>query len=319
MRHKPFYQLLVEEQKPSVALWSKEIQPFKDKAMFWHAIWVSAGRPINTQLHIVMKKTRNVYHYQIRKYKKITNTIKKSTFLQACMGNNNIDLFQAIRSTRKSQPTVASSIDGKSENIPGHFAGIYKDLYNSVNDEHCMLELLDTVNKKITHTDIKEVNKITPSIINEAVSHIKPEKCDPIFEFTSDCIKNAPPIFYEYLAALFRCFLMHGHISTMLLLATLVPIVKDKVGDICSSSNYRSIAISSLILKIFDWVVITLYGDKLALDQRQFSYQPKISTNMCTWMAVETIDFFTRNGSEVFLCTMDMSKAFDKVRHSLLF
>ena len=39
---------------------------------------------------------------------------------------------------------------------------------------------------------------------------------------------------------------------------------------------------------------------------------------MCTWMAIETIDFFTRNGSDVYVCTMDMSKAFDKVRHSLL-
>ena len=40
---------------------------------------------------------------------------------------------------------------------------------------------------------------------------------------------------------------------------------------------------------------------------------------MCTWMIIETIDFFTRNGSEVFVCTMDMSKAFDRVKHSLLF
>ena len=54
------------------------------------------------------------------------------------------------------------------------------------------------------------------------------------------------------------------------------------------------------------------------LDQLQFSYQPNISTNMCTWMAIETIDFFTRNGSEVYVCAMDMSKAFDRVKHSLL-
>ena len=56
------------------------------------------------------------------------------------------------------------------------------------------------------------------------------------------------------------------------------------------------------------------------LDQLQFSYQPNISINMCTWMAIETIDFFTRNGSEVFVCAMDMSKAFvDRIKHSLLF
>ena len=40
---------------------------------------------------------------------------------------------------------------------------------------------------------------------------------------------------------------------------------------------------------------------------------------MCTWMVIEGISYFLRNGSEVFTCTMDMSKAFDMVRHSLLF
>ena len=35
----------------------EDAQPFKDTAMFWHSIWLSAGRPLNTELHIIMKKT----------------------------------------------------------------------------------------------------------------------------------------------------------------------------------------------------------------------------------------------------------------------
>ena len=40
---------------------------------------------------------------------------------------------------------------------------------------------------------------------------------------------------------------------------------------------------------------------------------------MCTWLAIETIDYFLRNGSSVFSCLMDMTKAFDLVKHSTLF
>ena len=36
-------------------------------------------------------------------------------------------------------------------------------------------------------------------------------------------------------------------------------------------------------------------------------------------MVIETIDYFLRNGSDVFICMMDMTKAFDNVRHSILF
>ena len=116
-----------------------------------------------------------------------------------------------------------------------------------------------------------------------------------------------------------KSFLVHGHVTYFLLLATLVPIIKDKLASIDSSKNYRSIAISSLVLKILDWVIIILYGSLIGIDDLQFAYQPGVSTNMCTWTVIETINYFTRNNSDVFSCMMDMSKAFDLVKHSLLF
>ena len=54
--------------------------------------------------------------------------LKKNTFLRACIDNKNTDLFKAIRSLRRSAPAAANTIDGQSENIPDHFAGIYESL-----------------------------------------------------------------------------------------------------------------------------------------------------------------------------------------------
>ena len=116
-----------------------------------------------------------------------------------------------------------------------------------------------------------------------------------------------------------RSFLIHGHITYFLLLATLLPIIKNKLGSVNTSSNYRSIAISSLILKLLDWVILILYGDVLGVDQLQFVYQPGCLTTMCTWTVIETVDYFLRHGGEVFACMMDMTKAFDLVKHSVSF
>jgi hypothetical protein len=79
------------------------------------------------------------------------------------------------------------------------------------------------------------------------------------------------------------------------------------------------VAISSILLKLIDWVIILLEGDSLGLNELQFAYQPGCSTVMCTWAALETIDYFLKNGSEVFTCATDMSKAFDLTLHSLMF
>ena len=66
-------------------------------------------------------------------------------------------------------------------------------------------------------------------------------------------------------------------------------------------------------------MVLLLHKDDLKIDELQFGFQQDTSTNMCTWLAVETIEYYLRNGSDLFACVMDMTKAFDKVRHSTLF
>ena len=65
--------------------------------------------------------------------------------------------------------------------------------------------------------------------------------------------------------------------------------------------------------------MLLLYGDGLKTDDLQFGFQEQVSTTMCTWMVLETIDHFTKNGSDVFICVMDMKKAFDLVKQSKLF
>ena len=171
----------------------------------------------------------------------------------------------------------------------------------------------------MNYASLDTVSRITPELVKEAASKLKPGKSDPVFSFSSDCFKNATNIFYDLLSVILKSCIVHSHVSQVLLLSTLVPLVKDKLGNINSSKNYRSVAISSILLKLLDWVIILLEGPSLGLDELQFAYQAGCSTTMCTWAAVETIDYFLKHGSEVYTCATDMSKAFDLTLHSLMF
>ena len=130
-----------------IASWASEVEPFKKDAYFWHAVWMSAGRPLNTTLHRIMKRTRNVYHLQIRKCKYMANILKKNTLLNACV-NGKGDIFTEIRKLRRSSPTVVNAIDGVTEDLPNHFAKIYNTLYNSVNDTDSLSSLYQSINEK---------------------------------------------------------------------------------------------------------------------------------------------------------------------------
>ena len=107
--------------------WKKTVKPFRDTAYFWHQVWVSCKKPINTQVHNIMKRTRNIYHYQFNKCKRAEDKIRKNKLLDACLnqGGDGVDLFKEIKSMRKSKSVVASSIDGVNANIPEHFRNIH--------------------------------------------------------------------------------------------------------------------------------------------------------------------------------------------------
>ena len=235
----------------------------------------------------------------------------------ACVtGKDNI--FDKIHRMRKVKNVLPTVIDDN-ESPPERFADVYGKLYNSVDDKKDIEKIFDQIQGSVNVNSLKDVDLVTPDLIRDVVGEIKSSKNDPVFSFNSDCIKRAPSSFHHHMANIIRLFLVHGHVSEILLIATIVPLLKDKQGDIQSSDNYRSIALSSVILKIFDWVVLTLFEEQLALDDLQFSYQKKCSTNMCTWMVVESINHFTRNKSNVYTCFMDMKKAFDMVKHGTIF
>ena len=298
--------------------WLDEVKPYRKTAYIWHQVWKSADRPLNTELHKIMKRTRNIYHYQYKKCKKAEKEIKKNKLLKACVDKEG-DLFKELKNMRKAPPVTAFSIDGVSKDIPDHFGGIYSNLYNSADDANELVSVLHQVDATVNNASLDTVDRITPEVLKEAASKLRPGKSDPVYNFSSDCFKNATESLYNLLATVLRACTVHSHVSKVLLLSTLVPLVKDKLGNISSSKNYRSVAISSILLKLIDWVIILLEGPALGLDELQFAYQVGCSTVMCTWAALETIDYYLRQGSEVYTCATDMSKAFDLTLHSLMF
>ena len=210
-------------------------------------------------------------------------------------------------------------VDGVRDNIEEHFKDKYQQLYNSADDGIELMRVQRETEALVDGTSLEDVLKVTPKIVKEAAHKLKPGKSDPVFSFSTDCFKNASDSLFDRLSLIIQSFLIHGHVTQILLLATLVPLIKDKLGSTNVSKNYRSIAISSILLKLIDWIFIILFGINFGLNDFQYAYQAGCSTTMCTWAVLETVDYFLKNGSEVFTCAMDMTAAFDLTLHSLLF
>ena len=96
--------------KAKLPNWKEDVDPVKDTAHFWNAVWKSAGKPVNCHLHSIMKRTRNKYHLEIRKKKRLLERIKHDKMLTSCLERDN-DIFKEIRKQRACKNTCATSID----------------------------------------------------------------------------------------------------------------------------------------------------------------------------------------------------------------
>ena len=128
-----------------------------------------------------MRRTKNIFHYQVKKCRKAEDQIRKQKLLSAVLDpNSDVDLFKEIKSMRKAKSTSANKIADQNEDIEEHFAGIYKTLYNSVDDYDDLIDVAKILDSKISNKCANEVDKVNPDIIKEAVKHFKPNKSYPV-------------------------------------------------------------------------------------------------------------------------------------------
>ena len=83
--------------------------------------------------------------------------------------------------------------------------------------------------------------------------------------------------------------------------------------------NYRAIAISNSISKLFERVILNEIIAEAEGDEFQYGFKPGVSITMCTNVLKTTNDYYTSRGSHVVCCFLDYSKAFDCVNYWRLF
>jgi len=101
--------------------------------------------------------------------------------------------------------------------------------------------------------------------------------------------------------------------------SVIVPLVKCKTKDLSDVNNYRAIAISNTISKVFESVVLNDVTTVAAGDELQYGFKHGLSTGLCTNVLKTTVNYYTTRGSYIFCCFIDFSKAFDRVNYWRLF
>ena len=142
-----------------------------------------------------------------------------------------------------------------------------------------------------------------------------------------DCISAEHLLYADeslrfFLSELFNIIMciVHGYTPNSCLNTTIVPICKNKNGNMPDTSNYRRpVAVATVVSKLLEHFILSSISPFLGTTDNQFGFKAGHSIDQCTFLLKQTASYFVTHGSSVHAVFLDASKAFDRVRHMKLF
>ena len=155
--------------------------------------------------------------------------------------------------------------------------------------------------------------------VKNAIADLKLSKASGLDTLSAEHFRYASNRISVLLSLCFNAMLIHSYVPKAFSDTVLVPIIKNKKGNIADIDNYRPIAITSVASKVFEKIILSRIQDSLYTNDNQFSYKVKHSTEMCISTLKSIVDYYISSSSPVYLCYIDASKAFDRINYWNLF
>lgn len=310
------------KKKKCIPGWNAEVAEYKKTALFWHRMWMENDKPVQGWVCTIRKATRARYHKAIKKCRQKENHHIKVKMAEAYTKDDSRNYWHEAKKIRNSKRIYPTSVNNctKDIDIANVFADKYKKLFNEdqICNEISELKYKFLYDAMDDSESYREASFSSHDVVR-SVSKLKYDKIDGNNVLLSDHIMFGSDTLYWYISILFTMIVRHGYIPSALLESTLTPIVKDRRGNLSDIDNYRAIALSSSLTKVFETCILLRYEDLFHTEDLQFGFKNKSGTDVCSFVLKETIAKYVAEGSRVYSVFIDASKAFDRLNHIILF
>ena len=160
---------------------------------------------------------------------------------------------------------------------------------------------------------------VTMNEVNEVVKSLPSRKSSGLDGLNGESLKHADPLLCLLLSICYTCMFKHCYMPQSMINSVIVPLVKNKSGDLTDKNNYRPIALSSIASKVFEHIIILRLEEYLWTNDNQFGFKSGHSTDLCIYALSEFIEYFKSRSTSVYVAFLDASKAFDKISHWIFF
>ena len=238
-----------------IAGWNDVIEEKHEAARQAFLEWCYSGKPRNGYSFQLMKLTRARFKLALRYCKSHEDVFESNALAKEYLSNNTNNFWKQVKKETNGKMTKsANSINGVTGDAA--IANLWKESFAKLYSMHDNSDLLNVMSEC---NDDDEARVITCTDVIKSVDKMKCRKACGPDGISTEAIKFGGHLLTVHLTLLFNLFLSHCYMPSDLLKTTVVPILKNKMGDISDVNNYRAIALSNSISKLLETIILNCF------------------------------------------------------------
>ena len=290
--------------------WSHTLEQMKTASRNALNNWRISGCPVNGHLKEELVKVRREYKKAIKAAKINCKTIKANRLRQSLQNRNSKKFWGVVNGGKVRLLGSKGSVDVQS------FASSFKNNFIDSADNTVAVKnyLLASCMKNDSVDILFNVEEIEKALaeLNSSVAL----DCDNLNVFH---LKYAHPAIFTALNRLFNKMTQCGVIPNKFGNSVITPVVKNASRSLSEVCNFRPVSIISIIAKIFESLISLRFGHLFSSHANQFGFCAEVGCNKAIFAFNNTVRYFRDKNSNVYICALDITKAFDRLNHFSLF
>jgi hypothetical protein len=317
--------------------WTIELKHLHSDMMHKRRHWIKEGRVINSETHKHYKEGHRQFR---RRFRQVAEEEDRSMF-EEYDSTAEVDSRKLFRFVKKKNTKgikiqeiwFGDTLLRHPRKICAGLADYYDKLYTPLEDP-----LFDKSHRKIIHKKFQEYmissqenyeeildDNLEINEVSEAVGELKTRKSGGPDNVTNEHLKYGGHTLVRHLHTLFCSMLLVEKTPSNMKKGLTISIPKDRTSKKQSVEKQRGITLLNVIYKLFERIMLNRFvrwKESRCLifpDPLQSAYQRGRSCLHTSLNLQECINYNIDNGSKVYICFLDTSKAFDVVWHEGLF
>ena len=298
--------------------WDLELNELKMKSYEACAFWKQSGSPRSGPIFQLMSKHKFLYKQRINEKREESRLEVTNDLHSALLNKNNTQFWKSWNNKFNSTKTIPKMVDGinNDQSIANAFAGFFKSCCvanNEVKSEMLKMKGLQDFDNYKINCSMRDYF-LSVEEISIIICNLKKGKASGFDGLTAEHFFHAHPVVISFIAKFVNVLLSFSYVPNDFGIGVTVPIPKSNISK-CSWSvkDFRGITISPVVSKIFENCIMLRFGHLLGSSSFQFGFKKGYGCRDVLYTLKNVVNHYIENGSTVNLCTLDITKAFDRV------